>query len=297
MSVARPVVSLLVLDLDNTVWDWFGAWHASFAPMLLRLAQRSGIPQPDLEREIRAIHQRVGTSEYTPLLQELPSLRRLHGPETDLLAEYDDVVHVLNRGRKMHTRVYAGVVETLQHIRGRGVPIVAYTESIAYWTEWRIRHVGLDGLLDVLYSSPDHDWPEGLSAQDLRTRPAEDYGLKLTAHRHVAPGVLKPNVEVLRTILKNYKTDPRAAVYVGDSLTKDITMAQQAGLHDVHARYGVSDARPEYDLLRRVSHWSGAAIAAEKIAAAGSTVTPSYAVDRFADLAGLFDFQPKTDLM
>ncbi|MDA2810664.1 hypothetical protein O4J56_08460 [Nocardiopsis sp. RSe5-2] len=45
--------------------------------------------------------------------------------------------------------------EALGEVRRRGVPVVAYTESIAYWTEWRMRETGLDGMVDILYSSPD----------------------------------------------------------------------------------------------------------------------------------------------
>ena len=33
-------------------------------------------------------------------------------------------------------------------------------------------------------------------------------------------------------------------------------MAQQAGVTDVHALYGASQHKPEYELLRRVTHWT-----------------------------------------
>jgi FMN phosphatase YigB (HAD superfamily) len=297
-SHPRPSVALLITDLDNTLWDWFEAWHASFAPMLARLSERSGIPQEHLEIEIRAIHQKMRTSEYSLLLAELPSLRRLHGEGVDLLREYDDVLHVLNSARKRNTRLYPTVLETLRRVRSSGVPIVAYTESIAFWTEWRIKHVGLDGVLDVLYSSPDHDWPAGVSAADVRTKPAEEYGLKDTDHRHVRGSITKPDDAVLKDILENQKVRPDQAVYVGDSLTKDVLMAQRAGVLDVHARYGVSDGRAEYGLLRRVSHWPDDAIAREKAVAEGlDVVVPTYTIDAFDELLQLFNFQGRSDLM
>ena len=265
--------------------------------MLSLLASRSGVAQEQLEREIREVHQRRNTSEYSYLLNELPSLRQLHGDEVDLMVEYDDVLHVLYSGRKHNTELYKGVLETLRYVRAQGVPVVAYTESIAYWTARRVRDVGLDGLLNVLYSSPDHDWPAGVSPEDVRFHPPEAYGLKVTEHSKVPRGVTKPNSDVLTIILDDYKIAPTQAVYVGDSLTKDIVMAQAAGVHDAWAAYGVSDGRPEYALLRRVSHWPDDVIEREREAAEGQlAVTPSYTLQNFSELLELFHFQPMNDL-
>ncbi len=157
-------------------------------------------------------------------------------------------------------------------LRAEGVKIVAYTESLAYWTEWRIKHTGLDGVIEVLYSSPDHDLPAGVKIEDLRTRPPEEYGLQYTEHRHVPKGTLKPSVEILQQILEDVDRKPADAVYVGDSLMKDIAMAQAAHVRDVHAKYGEAHGKAEYDLLRRVTHWTDADVARERELAKGKEV-------------------------
>jgi len=77
MTASRPRVTVLVTDLDNTLWDWFHAWHASFAAMLLRLSDMTGLAPSVLEGEIRRVHQLRGTTEYSLLLTELPSLRAM----------------------------------------------------------------------------------------------------------------------------------------------------------------------------------------------------------------------------
>lgn len=291
LSAKRPVAELLVTDLDNTLWDWFMAWHSSFAPMLEALSSRSGVDRKQLEAEIRIVHQRRKTTEYSFLLNELPSLRRIHGGGVDLMKEYDDVLHVLNRGRRRSTKLYDGVSDTLESIKASGVPIVAYTESIAFWTEWRIQKVGLDGVIDVLYSSPDHDWPEGLEKDAIRTLPKNHYGLKKTRHQQVPPGVIKPNPAILAQIAEDYGMKAERIVYIGDSLSKDIAMAQECGVMDVHAAYGVADNRENYDLLRRVSHWTNEMIELERSVSAGRIpVHPTYSVQRFSDLMQLFSF-------
>lgn len=45
---------------------------------------------------------------------------------------------------------------------------------------------------------------------------------------------------------------------------KDVAMAQKVGVVDVHAAYGVVQHRPEYDLLRRVSHWTADDVECER---------------------------------
>jgi phosphoglycolate phosphatase len=87
--------------------------------------------------------------------------------------------------------------------------------------------------------------------------------------------------------------DPEQAIYVGDSLVKDIAMAQEAGVTDVFARYGVMQHREEYELLRRVSHWTDADIERERKMRALQNVHASYTMtEAFAGLLDLFGFEP-----
>ncbi|MFJ1583525.1 HAD family hydrolase [Streptomyces sp. NPDC088197] len=286
----KPSISLLVTDLDNTLWDWFGAWHASFSAMLTRLSELSEVPEEVLVDEIREVHQRRGTTEYSLLLNELPSLLNKK-TRTPPLEYYDDAIHIQNRQRILHTSLYPGVMGTLHGLKEKGVRIVAYTESVAYWSEWRIKATGLDGVIEVLYSAPDHDFPTGVSTETLRTKPASDYGLNKTTHNHVPAGIIKPNTQVLSSILASYASDPHKSLYVGDSLMKDVSMAQKIGVHDAYASYGTSIDKIGYDLLRRVSHWSNADIERERRLTNGLSVIPSHTLDQFSDIMNIFEFE------
>ncbi len=40
--MARKIVYTLIIDLDNTVFDWFAVWYASFKPIYDGVVARSG---------------------------------------------------------------------------------------------------------------------------------------------------------------------------------------------------------------------------------------------------------------
>lgn len=267
---------ILITDLDNTLWDWFEAWYQSFSALLKGLHETTGIDQTLLEDQIRCVHQQRGTTEYSNLIREVPALVDF-AKGRDPFDVFDEALHAQSSARRRATRLYPGVFDVLEVLKARGVRIVAYTESGAYWTEWRIQHTGLDGIIDVLYSSPDHDLAAGLTPADLRTgRYQGTYGLTSTAHRQVPLGVLKPNVHVLSTILREQGCALSQASYLGDSLMKDIAMAQAAGVPDIHAAYGQVQHRHEYDLLRRVTHWTEADVEKErKLAQPQNDVIPT----------------------
>lgn len=253
--MTRDLKRVLVTDLDNTLWDWFSAWHASFSAMLEALEEDSGVPRSVLESEIRVLHQKYGTTEYSNLLSEVPSLLDAAGGVEPWRA-FPRAVEALRRERRERTRPYPGVLESLSALKSAGISVIAYTESLAYWTMWRIKRTGLDGIIDVLYSAPDHDLPKGKSFERMRSQPEEAYALERTEHQHVPRGILKPNAQVLLTILDSAGFKPQEAVYIGDSLMKDVAMAQEAHVTDVHALYGEVQQHPGYDLLRRVTHWT-----------------------------------------
>lgn len=51
---------------------------------------------------------------------------------------------------------------------------------------------------------------------------------------------------------------------MGDSLFKDVPMAQDCGVLDFFAEYGKAQHREEYELLRRVTHWTDADVQRER---------------------------------
>src|SRR5216684_7039454 len=98
-------ISVLITDLDNTLYDWVDVWYKSFRAMLDRLVRDSGVSKDVLLPEFKAIHERHRTSEYAFSIEELPSLIKRY-PGENLLEKFDGAIQAFRSARKESLRLY-----------------------------------------------------------------------------------------------------------------------------------------------------------------------------------------------
>src|SRR5208282_5178818 len=276
----------LITDVDNTLFDWVDIWYRSFTAMLYKIEEITGIPEEELYLPISKIHQEYGTSEYAFLLEEIPVLRERYGARA--AEELVPAIDAFRAARRDALCLYPGVMSSLKKLKANGITTVAYTESMSFYTNYRFRKLELDTVIDYLYSPPDHRLPyEDMIA--LRKYPHESYLLKQTVHRHTPQGEKKPNPHILSCILSDIGGRPDEAVYVGDHPKKDVAMAQQAGVLDVLASYGAAQHREQYELLKKVTHWTREEVEEEKAMLAGVKVSPTVVIERFDQILSQFD--------
>lgn len=280
--------SVIITDLDNTLYDWVDIWHSSFNAMLQSLVKKTGISQDILEKEFKEIHQKHGTSEYAFSLEELPSLRAKYTPK-EIPTLFADCIKAFRDARSQSLKLYPTVLETLCKLKSMGCLIVGYTESMAFYSRYRIKKLGLDGIIDYLYSPKDHDLSKNLDKNKVEHY-QNKYNFLYTVHRNTPAGELKPNPNVLKDILIEIGAFANDTIYIGDSLMKDVGMAQDAEITDVLAEYGVASYRKEYELLRRVTHWKKEDVEREK-RITKAHVEPTYVLkNSFQEVLELFEF-------
>ena len=221
-------ISVLVTDLDNTLFDWFDIWYASFSSMLDEIVRISGLPVGVLEREIKAVHEKHGTSEYAFLIEELPSVAATHSSQ-NVMEIYAPAIEAYRQARRSRLVLYPSVRETLESIKRSGTLVIGYTESLEFYTTYRMIKLGLDGLVDFVYFPPDHSLPEGLDASQIRLYDADAYKLRLTRTRHTPKGETKPNPQLLGHILEECGADKATTAYIGDKLDKDVRYGAGSG--------------------------------------------------------------------
>jgi phosphoglycolate phosphatase-like HAD superfamily hydrolase len=280
--------SVLITDLDNTLFDWFDVWCATFKPLLEKTSQIAGISKDKLISEIRPIHQKHGTAEYAFVLEELPSLIEKYGTRERISIELDEAIHAARSNRIKHLRLYKGVYDTLAELRTKRVKVIAYTESKEWYTKYRLKRLGLDFFIDSVYSPGDH------SALPIHDNQRTKIHFDNTKFSHTPEGELKPNPQILLDIIKANGVDKRDCVYIGDSEIKDIDMAYEAGVTSVYAKYGNShfEERPDdYNLLREVTHWTDADVKRERdVKNSAMHHKADYEIDNFSELLDLFEF-------
>ena len=108
-----PKKTVIITDLDNTLFDWVELWLNCFSTMLDGIVEISRIPKEKLIPEISTVHQKHGTSEYSFLIEELPSLIPiLKGrPATEVFAP---AIKSYRLQRRKHLQLYPTVAETLR---------------------------------------------------------------------------------------------------------------------------------------------------------------------------------------
>lgn len=260
---------LLITDVDNTLFDWQLLWYESFSKMSHKAIEISGINPEEYYAECSKLHQKYGTSEYSFVLTELPSLKEMYGAEVRKIMQ--PAIDEFRNAQSKNLKLYPDVNTTLDKLKESGVTIAAFTESKAFYTNSRFKKLGLDEKIDFLYSPNDHALPEH--------RQPGVYDLKHTEHRFTPEGESKPNPHILLSIIEELGFDIKETVYVGDNLLKDVYMAQQAGVLDVYAAYGAAQHREiEYDLLKKVTHWTPEMVVREKNALRPGAINPTHTV-------------------
>ncbi|WP_082972329.1 HAD family hydrolase [Mycobacterium sp. 1245852.3] len=277
----KPTISLLITDLDNTLYDWVGSFVPSFYAMIDDAVTRWSIPREVLLDDLRAVHQRHGSSEHPFALSEARCIRDHFAElsEDEVRQELDPAFYAFNKARKAHLQLYPGVHETLKAIEAEGVPIVAYTDARAVNGADRIEKLGLRPFIKRLYapaqrlSSADHE------CDYVTVLPSEDR---------------KPNPKTLRDICDRLDVDPRFSLYLGDSLVRDVFMAKCAGVVSAWARYGTAVDPNLWARLVRVTHWTEADVEREKEIRedAGLDSEPDLTLEGISDLLGMVKFKP-----
>ncbi|MCC3717076.1 HAD-IA family hydrolase [Rouxiella badensis] len=279
--------SVLITDLDNTLFDWFSVWHRSFSAMLNETSRISGISTDILKAQIKPIHQKNGTAEYAFVLEEIPALKEKYGDRDNINKVFDSAIHLYRSERKKYLSLYPSVLDTLKHLKNTGVMIIGYTESKEYYSNYRISKLGLDGIIDILFSPEDHSIPTGVE-------PQTSYKLNKTINRNTPPGELKPNPKILKDIIASVNATCDECVYIGDSEMKDISMAKEAGIDAVFAKYGTthfSSNVDDYKLLVDVTHWTDSEVAREKeIKEEYKDIHADISINQFSELLSIFNF-------
>jgi HAD superfamily hydrolase (TIGR01549 family) len=278
-------IRLLITDLDNTLYDWVSFFASSFYEMVREAAVLLHADQGDLLDQLRDVHRRHHNSEHpfalleTPLVQaRFPGLSR-----SEQKKALDEAFHAFNRKRQELLVLYPTVEDTLKTISNLNVPIVGHTEATVPNAVFRLHKLGIAGLFSKLYAAtpPPQEHPD----PEFRLEPAP------ILVRYLAPNERKPDPAIVLDICRDLGVPPNETLYVGDSLARDIGMAQAAGAWAAWARYGTEYDKTLWDRLVRITHWTPEDVArAETARKLYGDCVPNQTLEQFGDVLLHFEF-------
>lgn len=283
MTKNLPRVYAVILDLDNTLYDWVNFFVPAVRAMVRRAAMLLDMDAESLAEELRQVHVRHGNTEHPFALLETAAVqRRLPGRTPAEQHDYlSAAFEAFNATRAERLHLYPDVLATIATIRAAGCRVVGHTEATDVNIINRVRALSLQTALDELYAPRFDGPPHPLGSG--RTRRSDS--VRVVA---LPSGARKPDPGAAREILRRIGVPAQRCLYVGDSLAKDITMAKQAGMRTAWARYGTRHDPELWADLVRISHWDGSAVAAAESPV--PVAEPDVILDAFGELLRNFTF-------
>ncbi len=281
-----PLRRMLITDLDNTLYDWVGFFATAFAAMVDELQVLLGIGREDLLGEFKEVHQRVGDSEQPFAVLMLPVVRARFGarPAAEIIAELAPALHAFNAARNEHLRLYPGVGEALAELDRRGTVIVGHTEAMSANAWHRLVKLDVAHHFSRLYCLESDYQGHPIAGRQEQLAPPAD------VLRTVPRSERKPNPELLRDICAAEGVSASDALYVGDSISRDVKMAHDAGVTSAWAEYGRHHEGWQWDLLVSISHWTDEDVRREEaLRDQSGDVRPDHVLARYDELLPLFD--------
>ena len=286
----KPKINLIITDLDDTIWDWLEMWHSSFEPYFKRIAKEYNIPEEILAEDFKRLHQKYNTTEASFIVDELKSLSLEQRIDISNSGENEkSILHEYNSNKKSKLELYGGVLESLRSLKMSGCKIIGFTESKAFFTKYRIKHLQLDGLFDCIYAPVDFELPESVTRHYDESYWEPNY----TEFRYLPKTTKKPAPEILDIIIKDFKGKKESSIYIGDKLDRDIYMANQANVKSVYASYGQGIHTKEYELLKNVTHWTDEDVEREAKFSSDESINPiaNYTLENsFDEIFSFFEF-------
>lgn len=271
-------VRLVLLDLDNTLYDWVAFFVPSMLAMVKTLAAALNVQPDGLVPEFRSVYTEHDSVEYSFAVQRLPCVARLPISERRIIVDRCRLAFLDARAERLVA--YPGVLDTLATIRADGIDVVAITNAPMHQAMRRLELLGMDSMFSAVAARRSFPVPEdpcvpsAIAVRKRSSYSAEDRFWQFD------PKDLKPSDRMYRHALRAMQIEPAHTLVVGDNLAKDIAPGVRLGARGAWARYGLDFDRGLWGELLSFTPWTAAHLEAHH-AMPIVAVTP---LERFADI-------------
>lgn len=250
-TLTRKFDKILILDIDNTVFDWVTYYVNCMDALFKKVEEVTGVPVDTLAHESKKVFEAQGSIEYPFLIQELPSVIAYYKGNSDkMVAEAVDLGRIAFKdAAENHLKPYESVLETFSTIKEKWpeFPIIALTDAPRYVAMWKLNKLGILHYFDALYGLSDPKIPTDPENQKAKVAP-EILMKHLQQNCFDFKGIVrtlpedyeKPGTRGLKTVLMDHEMEGHYdhVLWVGDNLRKDVGLGRRLGIKSAWARYG-----------------------------------------------------------
>lgn len=242
---ARPQVSLVAFDFDETLYDWIGHFVPALEAMTMAAAPILGMRIADLREELREVHRRYQNTEHPFALLETATAQARFG-HLDRAGQREALAPAFaafDRVRVDRLRLYDDAATAMARLRREGIPQVGFTAATSVNISKRIALLGLEDRFERVYAAPftgqpypgrSHPGPSRLSIVEL-PQP-------------------KPHRDAVMRIASDFGVPLARTLFVGDSFAQDIVPALDCGAKAAWVRRGNESLRAWLPSLMQVTH-------------------------------------------
>ncbi len=296
MSLSHPQ-KLIVLDIDNTVFNWVEYYVACMCALADKVELLTGIKRDVLFEESRPVFEREGSIEYPFLIQELPSVVQYYNHDIPrLLSEaVEEGRKAFNTTAESILKPYADVIETLEKVRALypDIPVIALTDAPRYVAMWKLNKLGLLRFFSAVYGLPDPNLPIDEKTDEIKVdkeillKHVKKSKFGFEGRIRVLPDDYeKPGVKGLKTVLMDFEMESHLGdvLWVGDNLRKDVGLGKRLGVHTGWARYGTDVRAEAREILLQFSPLGNVAKNVALDPQNGESPRPDFVLETFADI-------------
>lgn len=266
----------MILDLDNTVYNWTDAFVESLHMQALYLSEKMNRKESTLLKYFKNIFKLYGTVEVPYAVEKLEIWDKL---KMDCQVRRNVEIQSQNiffQTFKNSLQLYPDVEETLRWAKENDIYIIGLSDSFSYWIQLRLEWLHLWQYFDVVYAQNNEAIRECIKLEE-----------KIESEKiiEIESTELKPNTVIVNKIINTYNLNCSDVYMIGDSYSKDVFTAQESCVCDVWAKYGTKYKKGNGRYLGSVTPWTKeereARIQIKK------TLTPTFTIMEFKELKNI----------
>lgn len=250
--MSKKTPKLIVVDLDNSCFNWIEYFGPATKASILEAAEMSGISYNVLCEEFKEVLDKEKSIEYPFVIQQLPSILRKYNNNKELiLSECSEPARESFKSAAYPSlKPYEGVVETLKYLKEHypNTKLAVLTDAPHKVAVWRLSKLGILNYFDGVYGLEDPRLPilgsEVMVSQRTLLKNIDGWTYGFLGRQRTLPNDYeKPSIKGFNFILNDLDIvdfTKEEIIFAGDNVYKDIPVGLELGITSVWLKFGTN---------------------------------------------------------